>query len=469
MTPEITPPKSTDDKPPDIMSLAWKIVSRYFKGRLGILIFIILLLTLGSWWQWDKVRQLPGINRTIVWLFEESVPKADPNRFAVLVAHIEDDQGDEFEKLVIEALKEFDGVQTLRLDRLIPLEGAYPEEMEKRGHAKAREYLTKSGAQVLIWGRVIRTSGRSVPKLYWTESVVLGTARNYGRYQPTEDLHLPAIFWEDLAQVLRLLITTQSAEFYAIQGQYIGDEIRPFIGKVRELLKGSEGKPGWNQEARAQTYMVLGNSLEVIGEQKGENQAFIEAIQAYQEVLKEHTRERMPLDWAATQNNQCVVLRMLGEREGGTKRLEEAVEACREALKERIRGRVPLDWAMTQHNLGNTLTRLGDRETGTKRLEEAVGAYREALKEYTRGRVPLYWGITQNSLGVALAMLGERESGTKRLEEALDACREALKVCTQERVPLYWAMTQDNLSYALRVLGKRETGTKRLEEAVDAC
>ena len=95
-------------------------------------------------------------------------------------------------------------------------------------------------------------------------------------------------------------------------------------------------------------------------------------------------------------------LRALGERESGTARLEEAVAAYREALKERTRERVPLDWATTQNNLGNALAELGERESGTARLEEAVAAYREALKERTRERVPLDWATTQNNLGNAL-------------------------------------------------------------------
>ena len=66
------------------------------------------------------------------------------------------------------------------------------------------------------------------------------------------------------------------------------------------------------------------------------------------------------------------------------------------------RERVPLDWAATQNNLGNALERLGERESGTGKLEEAVAAYREALKEYTRERVPLDWAMTQNNLGTAL-------------------------------------------------------------------
>jgi tetratricopeptide (TPR) repeat protein len=102
-----------------------------------------------------------------------------------------------------------------------------------------------------------------------------------------------------------------------------------------------------------------------------------------------------------------------------TKRLEEAVTAYRDALQERTRERVPLDWAATQNNLGDALWRLGERESGTARLEEAVTAFRAALTERTREKVPRAWAMTRNNLGNALQALGERESGTKRLEEAV--------------------------------------------------
>ena len=57
--------------------------------------------------------------------------------------------------------------------------------------------------------------------------------------------------------------------------------------------------------------------------------------------------------------NLGTALWTLGERESGTARLEEAVAAYRAALEERTRERVPLDWAMTQNNLGNALVALG--------------------------------------------------------------------------------------------------------------
>jgi hypothetical protein len=82
-------------------------------------------------------------------------------------------------------------------------------------------------------------------------------------------------------------------------------------------------------------------------------------------------------------------------------------------LKEWTRERVPLDWAMTQNNLGNALAMLGERQAGTQRLEDAVTAFREALKEWTRERVPLKWAATQNNLGNALQQIAKR----KRLPE----------------------------------------------------
>ena len=118
-------------------------------------------------------------------------------------------------------------------------------------------------------------------------------------------------------------------------------------------------------------------------------------------------------------------------------------------MEELTRERVPLEWAQTQNNLGNALQALGERESGTARLEEAVAAYRAALEEWTRERVPLEWAATQNNLGNALQVLGERESGTARLKEAVAAFRAALEELTRERVPLDWAMTQNNLGGAL--------------------
>jgi tetratricopeptide (TPR) repeat protein len=80
-----------------------------------------------------------------------------------------------------------------------------------------------------------------------------------------------------------------------------------------------------------------------------------EAVAAYREALKVFTREQLPQQWAATQNNLGIAFSSQGERaEGadGVRLLGEAVAACREALKVYTRERLPRRWAMTQKNLG---------------------------------------------------------------------------------------------------------------------
>ncbi len=212
----------------------------------------------------------------------------------------------------------------------------------------------------------------------------------------------------------------------------------------------------------------LGNAFQTLGSRESNTRRLEQAVTAYQNALKERTRDRAPLQWAMTQNNLGLVLSTLGTRESGTARLEEAVTAYQNALKEYTRDRAPLYWAATQMNLGNALATLGRRENGTERLEQAVTAYQNALKEYTRDRVPLDWATTQMNLGNALATLGSRESNTRRLEQAVTAYQNALEEYTRDRVPLDWAMTQMNLGSALQTLGERESGTQRLEQAVTA-
>ena len=93
--------------------------------------------------------------------------------------------------------------------------------------------------------------------------------------------------------------------------------------------------------------------------------------------------------------------------------------AYREALKENTRERVPLEWARTQNNLGSVLATLGEREGGGARLEEAAVAYHEALKEYTRERVPLDWARSFGNEGVALMLFAERRRDVAVAEVAV--------------------------------------------------
>ena len=105
------------------------------------------------------------------------------------------------------------------------------------------------------------------------------------------------------------------------------------------------------------------------------------------------------------------VLATLGGRDSEPERLRRAVGACTEALKVYTRERTPLQWAATQSNLGNALQTLGRRESEPERLKQAVHAYTEALQVFTPKEMPQHWEIAQDARARALELLRERGVG----------------------------------------------------------
>ena len=216
-----------------------------------------------------------------------------------------------------------------------------------------------------------------MPKLYLTVSPD-DALNKVGSYNPTEDLKISDCFGTTSKRFSELVVATASARFDALSGHYTADQLVPHIKRVRHLL---DTQSTWTQQRRAPIQYSLASALLSLGEQSGDNKCLIQAISANRDALLGYARDRVPLDWAMTQNNLGNALSTLGERESGTARLEEAVSAYRDALLELTRDRVPLQWAGIQNNLGTALCRLGERESGTEHLEQAVKAYRDALPE----------------------------------------------------------------------------------------
>ncbi len=432
--------KNALDKLTDGLS-SWKASFDRLRQRFGLPIALLLVLTvIGGlvWWQWDDIAKRPGIEAFVAWFHQKALPTAPSGRLTVAVAHLAKDKDHEHETLLLDELRQFEGVEVEQVDRAIEWPSADFESVAKtKAEEDARGLLKQAHADVLIWGYVESFNNKSAMRLYWTSARDIPGAKPSGKYQlQTETIALPSEFWNDFKQIVGLLVQSRFAELTFDQsGHYVADKLEPLIVQIRLLVEDREGV--WNAETLAGVQSSLADALETDGEQSGKNEPLVESIELYRKVLDKYDRARVPLDWAGTQNNLGNALQALGERESGTARLEEAVDAYRAALKEQTRARVPLQWAVTQNNLGAALQALGERESGTARLEEAVDAYRDALQERTRARVPLDWAATQNNLGFALFRLGERESGTARLEEAVDAYRAALQEYTRERVPLH--------------------------------
>jgi tetratricopeptide (TPR) repeat protein len=413
-----------------------------------------------------------GANATRLWWKKWRIARSPAERFTVILADLAGDDPSRGQKQnVRDSLQYYLGssIHIITYPQILAIsEGDEKAELAKT-HATAQKILEAKRGDVLIWGRV-KSHGDAALALYFTGRSIDKTERvsSYTLVSDAERaLELPLRFDRDLGAAIAARVVAVGDALIGRQGDFLTPYAGWFVRQIEPLVV--HPKANWTPDARGAVFHACGLAKSLLGAELAEKTELEEAVAAYRAALAEYTRERVPLQWAMTQNNLGTALLTLGERESGTARLEEAVAACRAALEEWTRERVPLDWAMTQNNLGNALRRLGERESGTARLEEAVAACRAALEEWTRERVPLDWATTQNNLGNALLTLGARESGTARLEEAVAAYRAALQEYTRERVPLEWAATQNNLGNALQTLGERESGTARLEEAVAAC
>jgi tetratricopeptide (TPR) repeat protein len=394
------------------------------------------------------------------------LPTADRNRFAIAVAHLTHDRECEQERLIVESLRDLSGVQILRFDRTISAEGLIPEQSERNAQREAQAYLAESSADVIIWGTVLSHDGRTAPRLHWTTAKQ--TTRSRRPYIP-ENFQLPELFWDDLSEVLRLLVMTQSAELFARRGKFTFTELSPFIEKVRNaILPGSESR-SWLPKAKTTVKLILAMGLQQIGSQTRSRDRLIDAISWYRDVLTEWPLENFPADWAIARNGIGISLGALGSLEADPARLTEALMVLRDLLSKSIENpQLEIGPATVQNNLGNVLVLIGERQGDVNQLIEAAGLFSAAQTAWTRAQFPLDWAILQDHLGTALQLAGNLVGRNDLLSSAIEAHRTALEGLRKDEVPLYWAQAQNHLGAALKILGEHQPGTDMLEEAATA-
>ncbi len=254
-----------------------------------------------------------------------------------------------------------------------------------------------------------------------------------------------------------------------------------FLGAARLFEEAAAELPESEKVLAAELRARQARALQSHGERFAGLPSLQASIKAFEAVLTIQTREAMPLEWAATQNDLGIVRLRLGEHTGGEaglRSLEAAVAACEAALAIRTREAMPALWAQTQNNLGNARLRLGERtegEAGLRSLEAAVAAYEAALTIRTREAMPTLWALTQTNLGLVQGRLGEQaggEVGKRSLKAAVAAYQAALTVQTRKAMPADWSLTQNNLGVTFLNLGEREggeAGRASLEASLAAC
>jgi hypothetical protein len=257
------PGSSSDEQPPDVGKILktwiWQQIVKRFGLRWTIVLTVFLFICFLTWGYGEDLETLFSFTQTLISELRP-LPKANPNVFTVALVHLENDEKGQMESNIVDALGDVKGIAVLDFNR--------PPISDDDRKKVTQKYLTESGAQVLIWGKVITISGKSVPKLYWTVAEHVHPAKESGRYFLREDLSLPPVFMSDLANVLGLLVVTQSLGFSSREGHFIADQLAPFIEKVKQLLGGAQGQ-GWRAENIAQVSFILGNALLTFGSKAG--------------------------------------------------------------------------------------------------------------------------------------------------------------------------------------------------------
>ncbi|MEO0820489.1 MAG: tetratricopeptide repeat protein, partial [Pseudomonadota bacterium] len=308
-----------------------------------------------------------------------------PHPFRILVAGLVDDPGDAQHRHIMRSLERlyrdrpaaigFEAVHDGTVAcALRPLGGDFDAAMDAAA-AGAERLLEETGADVVLWGRVVREDRELTLRLHHPRAAEPQRS-DYTLEDSTLTLEL------DFASDLGALIVAKGVLAAETTSEEDGGFLVPRMREAVRLLQPLTASPpqGLSNRQLGDLYEAHGRAQSQLGLQSGAHQPLLESIALYELAAEAYDTAGERSEWGRTQNNLGNALWALGQRESGTARLEEAVRAYRLALEENTRDRVPLVWAQTQNNLGNALRTLGARESGTARLEEAVRAYRLALE-----------------------------------------------------------------------------------------
>ena len=136
------------------------------------------------------------------------------------------------------------------------------------------------------------------------------------------------------------------------------------VAAAEAIILRTEAIYGGNTEMVARSLNSEAATLYEYGRDRGSNVHLIALIILRRKLLDAASS---PDERGMAQDNLGTALSTLGERESGTARLEEAVAAYRDALTEWTRERVPLQWTATQNSLKTALRVLDERKRQTPR------------------------------------------------------------------------------------------------------
>ena len=416
---------------------------------LTVAAFLVLLAMLWGLWKmgksWSVVRDVPVLGS----LYEQPIPKADKMRFSIAVAHFEGDSNAEVEAILIEELSALRStVQTLTIDRRLVFHGGDNEEMERQGHARAKELLTESGADLLVWGRVLRESDRSAVKLVWTSRHRL-TSELPAALRVPRDFRMPPMFRVDLSGVIAQVLVAEGSELSRANPSAV-DADRTYIEKVQKVLRHAKLFPPLEEETGAIVRLMLGGARLRVAMIESDSNLMAQAEGDLAEALRNlgNLSATSPTLGSIAGESYGVALMMNGKSEHAVKVLADAkakVSAADQKFLWRIeysRALAVLQWAWDEHS--------------PERADEAISALnvlREIHSSYPQAfdQSSVYQGLGQAYL--LKATLGNGVDDVKKSVSLFDEAVAMRKTDPTQRDNLQ--KTQQSRSNALRLLAER--------------
>lgn len=286
--------------------------------------FYLLTLALGSTAAWRAWRSFRA----------RASKAADGRKITVLIADLAGDGRDlRYTRKLLDELDRALGWEAFVVRRytdvLNPKIDGDQVKARLEAEDTARRWLRSKNADLLIWGRIDpAVEGRPVE--YVLEFTLRAATRNSVERSAFEhSTRFPVEFTSVLGNAVAALVAVEMAPISDRPGQYIEDELQRAVDRLRPLVASRDLNLSWS--AQGSLFNAFGSALSQLGLMRGDERLIEEAIEAFRAALTEWTRDRVPLDWAKTQNNLGIALGRLW-RLNRVERYADEAEACFRAV-----------------------------------------------------------------------------------------------------------------------------------------
>jgi hypothetical protein len=428
--------------------------------------FLIGVAVVGvAWWNWHDIRALPGVAPLQRWMTPE--PTARLAAFAVAIASLENDAEAEQQTILVEGMKEVPGIDVLRLSAEIP-GGRNDDSLEENGTLDAaRRLLRRTGAQVLIWGTVLRSGETRVMKIYC--AAVSGPPIFLGRYIQTRDLDATDDLKRKIGNEIARSIVGFKEQLDATRPVIETPLVASFAVRVRRLVDAPELPPFLTGDNKASAVVALTHAELTLAEREATDepirhsrsriermlrslsadiditklqqleyfhgvtlaaealqlpnssrtQSFLDSIQSVREAHRDSTRDCVAVDWDTDEFSNPPLLSWIDEKFGPAPHIELIEAAYRGALKSSDAGPARVKRYVMLIDLGDVMLEKSLRDSNIRWLEEAARFYREATEDATIRAWPKSRAVAEIRLGGTLMMLADWQGREDLIREAM--------------------------------------------------